>query len=242
MSIVNKPSATITANTIAAYTGIDNLEIMKEAVRYNRFLLHLVVANSGELREMIDFGAGCGTFSTLLRDQGFSVTSIEPDDVLRARLEANGLPVCASMHELCDQSAGYVFSLNVLEHIEDDLMALRILRKKLRIGGRLLIYVPAFQVLYTSMDRKVGHYRRYRRRELMTRLEWAGFTVESARYIDSLGFFATLAFRTLDRGTGTINRQVLQLYDSFLFPLSLVLDKLLGRVLGKNLLVIARRP
>ena len=51
--------------------------------------------------------------------------------------------------------------INVLEHIEDDVAALRTLRRLLRPGGRIVLYVPALNGLYGAYDRKVGHFRRY---------------------------------------------------------------------------------
>ena len=80
-----------------------------------------------------------------------------------------------------DASFNYIYTLNVLEHIEDDAAALRSLHAKLTDGGKLLIYVPAFPVLYTSMDAKVGHVRRYTRDTLMTRVTAAGFQHRSRR-------------------------------------------------------------
>ena len=56
-----------------------------------------------------------------------------------------------------------------------------------------MVYVPAFNVLYTSMDALVGHHRRYRSSELVTLLERAGFVISKKAYTDVLGFFVTLA-------------------------------------------------
>ena len=76
--------------------------------------------------------------------------------------------------------------------------ALRAVYRCLRPGGRFYLYVPAFPLLFSAMDRKVGHHRRYRLAGLTSQLQRAGFRVLRARYADSLGFFATLL-----RGKGT---------------------------------------
>ncbi|MGI9264633.1 MAG: class I SAM-dependent methyltransferase, partial [Gammaproteobacteria bacterium] len=112
----------------------------------------------------------------------------------------------------------------------------------LRPGGRLLLYVPAFNVLFSSMDRKVGHFRRYRRRQLVALAGAAGFTVEQGRYVDSLGFLAALLYRFVGGDSGDINRRSLAVYDRFVFPLSRLLDTILWPFAGKNLLVTAAKP
>lgn len=225
-----------------AYTGVDNLEVMAEAVNYNRYLLDLVMSAASPGCRVIDFGAGAGTFARPVSAAGFPVTCVEPDDRLRSMLAGDGLAVAADITEVPDGSADYVYTFNVLEHIEDDAAALEDLFRVLEPGGRLLIYVPAFNVLYTSMDRKVGHYRRYRVGPLVEMIRRAGFVVRRAGYADSLGFGAALAYRLVDPGDGRVGSRGLKIYDRWVFPLSRRLDPVLGRWFGKNVLILADKP
>ena len=64
--------------------------------------------------------------------------------------------------------------------------------------------------------------------------------VEKVCYADSLGFLAAWLFKILGRDDGNFSSKMLVFYDRVVFPLSRVLDLLLGRFIGKNLLVIAR--
>jgi SAM-dependent methyltransferase len=221
------------------YSGVENLEVMADAVNYNRFLIELVATNSRAGDRVIDFGAGAGTFAVPLAATGIKVTCVEPDDGLRVVLESKGLPAVPRLDALGPETADYVYTLNVLEHIEDDVSALRELGRVLRPGGRLFVYVPAFQVLYTSMDRRVGHHRRYRLPDLIKKIRRAGFEVTEARYADSLGFGATLLYRLMDQEKGDVSPRGLRLFDRYVFPLSRRLDRLTGRYFGKNALVIA---
>ena len=221
------------------YSGVENLEVMADAANYNRFLIELVTANSRAGDRVIDFGAGAGTFAAPLAAAGMDVTCVEPDDGLRVVLESKGLPAVPRLDALGPETVDYVYTLNVLEHIEDDVSVLRELGRVLRPGGRLLVYVPAFQVLFTSMDHRVGHHRRYRLADLVRKIERSGFEVIEARYADSLGFGAALLYRIMDRGEGSVSPRGLKLFDRYAFPLSRRLDRLVGRYFGKNVLVVA---
>jgi SAM-dependent methyltransferase len=224
------------------FPGTENLEVMRDAVNYNRYLLNLIRSHGGDAKRVIDFGAGSGTFAVPIAEAGFDVTAVELDDGLRAHLAKQGLRVAANTAELPAQSFDYGYTFNVLEHIPDDVEALRGLRAKLSPGARLLVYVPAFQVLYTSMDANVGHVRRYSRDMLVGNVSAAGFVVEKVEYVDSIGFFATLAFKMTDRGGGSVNPRMLRIYDRLIFPVSRALDRIVYRWFGKNLLLVARNP
>jgi SAM-dependent methyltransferase len=223
-----------------AYSGVDNLEVMSEAENYNRFLLAIVRRHAPPGHRVLDFGAGAGQFAVPLRQLGLDITALEPDAGLRQRLAGGGVAAVAAPEQLADRHFGYIYTLNVLEHIPDDVAALQALRTKLVPGGTLLVYVPAFPVLYTSMDARVGHVRRYTRHSLLTCVRAAGFKVERCSYVDSLGFFATLLFKLIGDGSGTVNRTALRLYDRAVFPLSRLLDSVAQYCFGKNLLLIAR--
>src|SRR5262245_59124540 len=225
------------------YTGIANLEALEQATNYNAFLVGRICDAAGGLRDCVDFGAGTGTLARAVAVRGITVTCIEPDSTLRGRLAAAGLPVLADTAELASDAIDYIYSVNVLEHIEADATTLRCLRSKLRPGGKIFVYVPAFPRLWTSMDRRVGHVRRYERAGLRRLLTDAGFVVERLRYADSLGFFATVLYRWLGSRDGSVSPLSVRLYDRMLFPASRLADRLgFERVVGKNLLALARRP
>lgn len=220
------------------YTGRDNLAAMLSAVRYNAHLLDLVLGHARPGERILDFGAGLGNFAKSVSDRGFEVTCLEVDDGFRASLRARDLPALGSIHELPDRSFDYIYALNVLEHIEDDRDALHRLRGKLRPDGRLFLYVPAFPVLYSTMDALVGHHRRYTGPSLAAALRDAGFRVLHWRYADSLGFLAALAYRIVG-GSGRLSPASIKIYDQWLFPVSRAIDPIAGRVFGKNVHALA---
>jgi SAM-dependent methyltransferase len=227
---------------MTSYSGTDNLEVMAEAKNYNAFLLDLILQPIKPADLLLDFGAGIGTFAILLKGLGYQVVCVESDSAQANAIAQQQIQAVTSMQMLSNESIDYVYTLNVLEHIENDVVALQEIYTKIKPGGRLLIYVPAFQCLYSSMDRKVGHWRRYTKRTLAPLVKTAGFEVEHASYVDSLGFFASYLYKYIGDSSGSLNRKSIYIYDRYLFPLSRLLDRLVGHWFGKNLVLLAHKP
>ncbi|MFO0703057.1 MAG: class I SAM-dependent methyltransferase [Candidatus Andersenbacteria bacterium] len=227
------------ANAAAPYTGTDTLEVLQDAVRYNRFLVDQVCATVGSKHRVLDVGAGIGTFAAAVRDAGHDVTCLVTDHDQADRLRADGFTCIEDAQQLPATSYDGAYSLNVLEHVVDDVGLLRQVHRALRPGAQVYLYVPAFPVLYTSLDRKVGHVRRYRLAELVTKARAAGFRVTRAGYVDALGFAAALMYRAVGVRDGRLSPPMVKLYDRVLFPTSRALDRLTSGWFGKNLAVVA---
>ena len=223
------------------YTGVDNLEVMAGAKRYNSFLAKQVLSNSRGAKRILDFGAGVGVFSKALRKKGIDVICVETDAELLENLRDAGFEVYSALSQIESNSVDYIFSLNVLEHIQDDLNTLKELYRCLRPSGKVYLYVPAFDILYSSMDRKIGHHRRYRFASLVPLVKDAGFKVEKSYYVDSLGFVFSILFRIFGNKKGNLNPKIIKIYDTFFFPISRLIDFITGKILGKNLVIIATR-
>ena len=225
------------------YSGRDNLDVMAHAKNYNQFLLDMVLKNMHPDQLIVDFGAGNGTFAAPLakahNQAHYQIVCVETDPTLCAALQNLGLTVVSDLEHLSDGSVDYVYSLNVLEHIEDDGAIAKLWWRKLRPEGQLLVFVPAFQYLFTSMDQHVGHHRRYTRASLTHLLNNAQFAITQSQYVDSLGVLATLLYKLMDQGSGQVNVRMLKIYDQWVFPISRLLDKVTGPLIGKNVLVRA---
>jgi SAM-dependent methyltransferase len=231
-------------NEKAPYSGSENLEIMKEAVNYNRFLKDMVAKYAIGSR-ILDFGAGIGTFSGSVPVPVGRISCVEPDQEARRMLSDAGYTVFESADQLPLLTYSYVFSLNVLEHIEDHEAVVAQLYDAIEPGGRIYFYLPAFNHLWTSMDDLVGHHRRYTRSQLIALVSQAGFTHEDSGYTDFLGYFATWAVKWMEhfqrQPTGVVNKRLLVAYDRFAFPVSRALSVIFKRVVGKNVYIAARK-
>ena len=224
------------------YTGKDNLDIMSFAKNYNNFLTALVETHAPDEGTLLDFGAGQGFFTERLSGKNRKLLCVEPDDHQAEEIRKKGFEAIASSEALGDETVDFSYSLNVLEHIEDDCMAMREIYRLLKPGALCVIYVPAMPFLYSSMDEKVQHFRRYTRKELNSKLTSEGFHILCCKYADILGVPATLAYKLIGSKSGDVSLRGLVAYDRFAFPLSKVLDKITHRVAGKNVLAVARKP
>jgi len=95
---------------------------------------------------------------------------------------------------LPDNCTDIIIALNVLEHIQDDISALRQIHRILKPGGIVIIEVPANQDLYDFYDAQLKHFRRYSIEELSNKVKRSGFEIQKATH---LGFFLYPAFKSI---------------------------------------------
>ena len=224
------------------YEGTDYLKLGEVALaNYNASIAALVRRFAGGAHDVMDFGAGIGTLALSVRDRGLDPLCLEPDDAQRAQLARRGFRTAAALDDVPAASLDYIYSSNVLEHIADDVRALELLREKLRPGGTLMLYVPAFPSLFSSLDEAVGHHRRYDQASLRSALMRAGFTVQRTFYADFFGYFATLLFKRLGNTMSNANSFTLHLYDRCIFPVGRLIERVVRVPVGKNVVAVATR-
>jgi SAM-dependent methyltransferase len=224
-----------------SYTGTDVLESLAGIENYNAYLASLVTGKLAPGLPLVDFGAGLGTFARRFREAGHEVLCIEPDEAMLAGLRRMGYRAESSLDLIPDGSLAAVYTFNVLEHIEDDVAAMRQIHRKLMSGGVFIVYVPALRLLWTSMDDKVKHFRRYTRGEMRRKLEGVGFAIETLHYADVLGIPASLAYKLVGPRDGRIDPAKARFYDRWLFPASRTLDKVFRGLGGKNVVAVATK-
>jgi SAM-dependent methyltransferase len=150
---------------------------------------------------------GCGTGANLLMLSKYG--QAEGVDVSEDALEfcrARGLDTvklgAAEQLPYEDGTFDLVTAFDVVEHMDDDLAGLKEMRRVLRPGGRVLLFVPTFMFLWGLQDEVSHHRRRYRLPELRRVLEQAGFEVERSTYANITFFAPILLVRKLMRLTG----------------------------------------
>jgi hypothetical protein len=131
-----------------------------------------------------------------------------------------------------------VVCLNMLEHVDDDLVCARNMYGILSANGRAIVLAPQGPALFSALDRVLGHRRRYTREGLRDVLERAGFVVEQIIEFNRVSWPAWLLAKLLRRLR--ISRLSLRLFDASVF-LWRRIDRLLPFP-PISLIAIARKP
>jgi SAM-dependent methyltransferase len=161
--------------------------------------------------EILDAGCGSGRNMVDLARLG-RVTGLEIADLSYARAVERGVGevVRGSITELPlpDERFAVAVCLDVIEHIEDDLRALRELHRVVRPGGTLLVTVPAYQWLWSEHDVINHHKRRYTRRTLSAVAAQAGWETVWTTYFNGLLLPVAIAHRRLSRPAHLVDEPV----------------------------------
>ncbi|MBI4893846.1 MAG: glycosyltransferase [Acidobacteria bacterium] len=169
-------------------SGPEILDTLSSARRFNAWMADTIRPFTG--RRILEIGAGIGNLSRCLipRRELYIASDIDHEHLARLRTRLAHRPNFRAVP--CDlvkpedftplrESVDTVVCLNVLEHVEDDALALRNIYSTLSPGGRAIILVPEGMSVYGELDRVLGHCRRYDDAELRRKMQSAGFSLET---------------------------------------------------------------
>jgi glycosyltransferase involved in cell wall biosynthesis len=166
--------------------GSHILHSLERAQRFNRWMAESIAPHVGA--RVLEIGAGIGNITSWLLPRDFYLASdINPHYLHYLRNFALGKPYLhvdridledAKCFEPWQGKFDTVVCLNVLEHVRDPVLSLRNMASALEQGGRLVLYVPQGQHLYSSLDEVLGHRCRYSRDMLAEELRATGFELE----------------------------------------------------------------
>lgn len=233
------------------YVGKD-LEAMNFAVNYHRWIFEEISAHLG--KNVIEVGAGIGSFSQMILESSpVSLSLVEPSDLYkqlitnvsgnghRTRIDTYNTIFADIRHEVEAKAApDSIIYINVLEHIEDDQGELGLIYDTLTQGGKCILFVPALPALYGKFDRKLGHFRRYRKAELESKCKAAGFRIIESTYFDLAGVIPWFVkYRLL--GSEHLGGGAVDLYDRLVVPIFKKVETFVNVPIGKNILLIAEK-
>ncbi len=167
--------------------GLETLQSMRLARRYNRWVIGRIAPFIGD--RVLEAGAGIGNLTAHLLDRELIVAADDNSDYLE-RLAANfannpnvqftalDLENTNELLKLRKHRFDTIVCVNVIEHLKPDEGVLRNFFEILEPGGRAIILAPQGRWLYGSIDRALGHHRRYLRAEMRQKMERAGFKID----------------------------------------------------------------
>jgi 2-polyprenyl-3-methyl-5-hydroxy-6-metoxy-1,4-benzoquinol methylase len=227
----------------------DDLETMQGATRYAAHLFGLFRPCVGA--RVLEVGCGIGTMSERLVEVADSVLGIEPNPACAVVVKDKmaGQPKFAlreCLLEACDPAelAAYrfdtVFCVNVLEHIEHDVQALRKFEQVIQPGGHVLIWVPSVPAAYGPLDAELGHHRRYTKASLGAAFEQAGLEIVSMRYTNPIGLLGWMYNAHVGKSTAHSATQI-KLFETLVAPWAFPLERLMAPPIGLSLAAVGRR-
>ena len=230
--------------TVAA-TLASSLDSLDDAINYRNWIIEL--ASPYLQGPILELGAGHGTFTEILVEAG-NVHAVEPDPYAHEQLverfgsddRVTTFPAKVEDVE-ADPIFGTAVMINVLEHIPDHDKVLLEVRRRLQPGGHLVIFVPAFMVLFSRFDKMLGHVRRYRKPALKSLVASAGFEVAESRYVNMPGFFSWMILVRFLRRVPT-GKWTVKIFDRVIVPIVRAIESRLRPPFGQSILLVARKP
>jgi SAM-dependent methyltransferase len=225
----------------------ETLDDLLEAVHYNRWIYRNVEAFLG--KRILEVGCGTGNITGFLADKrqvlavdvhGGYLESAKKRLGEKPNLRFREFDLRKGVRSFRNFRPDTIISVNVLEHIDEDEAFLKESFGLLPPGGRVLVFVPAFQWLFGSMDKSYGHHRRYSKDSLNDKLRKTGFEIDYCRYLNLLGVLGwwvngkILRRKIIPKGQMLLYDQILR----FVAPI----EKYLPKPLGLSLFSVGRKP
>lgn len=235
---------------MSEYSGHENLETATKRKNFTKWIFDEVSpALKGNILEV---GSGLGTFSEHIINK-FPESSITLSDIsniymknLKDRFGSKRVDVykldlnnSEDFQKISHKKFDSIIAINVLEHIENDKLALRQLRDLLNPDGTLVILVPANKFLYNVIDKSIDHWRRYTKDELRTKLQEHQFSVKRIFSFNILGMIGWYINGNIFKNP-VINKQASGIFDK-LIPIMKIVEKLLGRKIGLSIICFAKK-
>jgi SAM-dependent methyltransferase len=223
----------------ASLVGGRTLEVFTDTPRLNAWLFSKLAPHIRG--DVLEIGSGIGNLSRLIVDRAATavLSDMEPHYLEALERTFAGDPRVRIGHynldaepsaEISGRRFDTIVAVNVIEHIKDDSALVRRLAKLLKPGGKLVVYVPACPLIYGSLDRALGHFRRYTPESLGALLSGAGLETERPAYMNVFGLLGWTVNGLLLRRHQLSHRQiavferlmsVVRLEDRFRLPIGL---------------------
>lgn len=230
--------------------GLETLETIAGANRFNAWMANTVQEHMIPGRTL-EIGSGIGNISRQFLDKGYDLTVSDIRENYCGYLEEK-LTGYDNLRDIVQMDlvhpefetvyADYIgsfenlFALNVIEHIEDDQLALVNCKKLLKPGGRIVILVPAYQALYNQFDENLFHFRRYTRESMGKVFEASSIPILRKFHFNFIGIFGWYVSGKLLK-KDTIPSGQMNLYNA-LVPIFKVIDKVVFNQMGLSVIVV----
>lgn len=232
--------------------GHETLSVIAEADNFNRWMYNTIKPYCKG--RVLEIGSGVGNISEYFIEDGFNIflTDIRDSycEVLRKNFSGRSTVLGVENIDLVDKdfdtkyarhlgTFDTVFALNVIEHIEDDKLAIANCKKLLTNGGNLIILVPAYQFLYNSFDKELFHFRRYLKSQMSALFSANDIPVIRSFYFNVFGILGWFISGKLAKKK-IIPASQMMFYNKII-PYAKLLDNFVFRRIGLSAIVIGKK-
>lgn len=218
------------------------LEQATELDRYSRWIISIFSRYFG--KTILEVGSGLGGLSQYLPKVNITLSDVRTDYIkyLKVRFGYKTLKLNIEKDSPSELTNSFdtIFSSNVFEHIDKDEFAMKNSFRILKKNGRLLLFVPARPEIYGSLDKALGHFRRYTKEELTQKTKEAGFKIIEIKYVNFSGYF-TWWLRGKMPSRSNSDSVMAKIFDTLVVPL-LYLEKNIPIPFGQSLMLVAEKP
>jgi len=226
---------------------VSDLLKMSKAINYQHWVLERISSYLGD--SILEVGAGIGNYTQyFLTKKRVYAIELSPSclKILREKFHDDNvelLQMDATSREIFSLKAkniDTIVCLNVLEHIENDLFALKNFYQILRTPGYLILQLPALKFLYGNIDRQLGHYRRYTKKMVSEKVKQTNFKIERMDYLNLIGTFGWF-YDARIKGIINQNQQHVTFFDNRIVPIVRKLERNIKIPFGQSLIVILKK-
>jgi SAM-dependent methyltransferase len=228
-------------------TNTLTLLLLEEASSYNRWIFERI---RPFLREnILEVGCGIGNLTGWLLQQGRVVAADIKENylnIVREKYEGHSNLVKTLIWDVQQEPGRELFASfdtivcsNVLEHIGDDVSVLKHFHHLLCGQGRLILLVPALKCLYNQLDKNLGHFQRYGKKELISKIEQSGFRILHLTYFNPFGILGWFFNGSILRRRILPQNQV-KVFNKMV-PLFISLEKIIPDWVGQSLIVVGEK-
>ncbi len=231
--------------------GEKTLKVISRAGKFNRWMYETIQPFSDG--KVLEIGSGIGNISAFFLNDGYSITLSDIRAHYAEELKnkfsnyenfesAIQLDLVDNLfREKYNNLKSYfdtVFALNVVEHIHEDEIAIQNCRYLLKLGGNIIILVPAYLSLYNKFDKNLGHYRRYTKKSLQSLISKNNFKIIHSQYFNLAGILGWYFSGNILKKE-TIPEGQMGLYNS-LVPAFRIIDKAILNKAGLSVIVVGK--
>jgi len=221
-----------------------NLTVMSRAKNFNRWTYEFIRPFLGN--SILELGSGFGTFSRMMLDDKKEVFGLDINQKHTDHAKKNCPDAVFLLHDITSgiealngKKFDTMISLNVLEHIENDKLAMKNVTETLLPNGKAVILVPAHPIIYDELDRMSGHFRRYTKKTATELVTQAGLKVTAFKWFNPWSLPALL-YKSRVQKIDRLSPSSIDLYDR-LVPLLKLIERAIPMPIGQSILVVGEK-